>query len=461
VAIAWQGALNAAGTVPAVDPVIRGSAWPYTCLTSGRDAVNGASSFAQVVAECRRLATRIGLPPFAVPDLLTMNAVGGHVCGNSVQPYARALGRGRPDSSLPLPSLGAGSIFATAAQIDFLRWAWGTKTGKVRLPQLLANVGTPGNPAQGSDVALLRVALNDLDNPSVVDASLLGWWPLNQAGGSNVLDFSGHGYDGTWIGPAGWVAKLFGSGPQLVGWQHPGNYINSNAAYPLGSYIYDYPHAGVQTAANPNPPGRYVSYVNLNSYVQAPSVPNPTNAITLAAWVTWDGIAQGPGVIMGGATGYDYTIFLWLQDAHAPQQFPINSLSFMAGGNGCHVTGGSTISGGAGQSTLWTPGNPASSLQPNIRTHIAATWAHTSAGGDNVLRMYINGVAVPVAANTTNTPGTVLATAPMAVGNYAVQIGSRLKTVPGPGLISGGMVLEDARVYSRALSASEIGALAA
>ncbi len=64
-------------------------------------------------------------------------------------------------------------------------------------------------------LVLASIAYGRFD-PST-DASLLGWWPLDEGMGTVAADASGHGNDGTINGGASWVTGLYGAALQFNG----------------------------------------------------------------------------------------------------------------------------------------------------------------------------------------------------------------------------------------------------
>jgi len=103
----------------------------------------------------------------------------------------------------------------------------------------------------------------------VTDASLLGWWTLDEGEGQTAVDWSGHGHHGTVLGESQWVEGLDGGALDL-------------------------------------------EYGNTSDGVLAEAFDVAGGAITLAAWVKPESFSQNDGRIITKATGTSTNDHLWM-----------------------------------------------------------------------------------------------------------------------------------------------------
>jgi len=103
----------------------------------------------------------------------------------------------------------------------------------------------------------------------VTDASLLGWWTLDEGEGKTAVDWSGHGHHGAVLGEPPWVEGVDGGALDL-------------------------------------------EYGNTNDGVSAEAFDVAGGAITLAAWVRPESFSQNDGRIITKASGTSTNDHLWM-----------------------------------------------------------------------------------------------------------------------------------------------------
>src|SRR3989344_7510129 len=166
------------------------------------------------------------------------------------------------------------------------------------------------------------------------------------------------------------------------------------------------------TSPVPGRIGQAMKFDGSNDLILAPLVTNATQNVTVSTWVNWNGTTAGDQVVVyNGHTGSDgFGIFI--SDGNCGSG---STIVVHLGGVNCNATASSAT------------------LSAKTWTHIAETRDATT------WTLYVNGVAQGTGATSPNTP-----TIATAVG------ASHLAT----NVFNGS--LDDVRIYSRALSASEV-----
>jgi len=204
-----------------------------------------------------------------------------------------------------------------------------------------------------------------------VDPSLVGWWTFDEGSGAIAADSSGNGNNGTLHGPVEWVAEgKIGGAMAFTG------------------------------------PYNYVLVPNANSL-------NPTNAITIAAWInpSWTGNNR---ILQKSTEGSDNQYRLLKE-----------------GGNNIRVH---------------LP--PAANFEVTGKIPPAGEWTHLVATYDgSMIRVYFNGAVI----------GETAFSGKLDVSNGPLFIGNKHSKAPAGDEFNG--MMDDVRIYNRALSASEIIAL--
>jgi len=208
-------------------------------------------------------------------------------------------------------------------------------------------------------------AAQDLTN------GLVGWWTFDEGSGNIAADSSGNGNNGTLNGPVEWVAE---------------GKIGGAMAF-TGPY----------------------------NYVLVPNAPslNPTNAITIAAWInpSWTGNNR----ILQKSTENTDTQYRLLKEGG-------NNIRF-------HIP-------------------PAANFEVTGKIPPAGEWTHLAASYDgSMIRVYFNGAVV----------GETAFSGKMDVSTGPLFIGNKWSKAPAGDEFNG--MMDDVRIYNRALSASEIIAL--
>jgi prepilin-type N-terminal cleavage/methylation domain-containing protein len=257
-----------------------------------------------------------------------------------------------------------GSRFELTAAMESVKYKLGGSNDQISSDGgLLASVYEKGT----------QLGLEPLDYG---DTSLVGYWPMNEGTGSTAYDFSGTSVVGTWngtkIGTSGYYA------PGKVG-NWAGTFDGST----------DYITVGTST------------------------VLQPTNAITISAWVNTTSSSTTERIISnfhGTSYGYVFSV--------------LSGLFTLQLGNGTAFTALQRFT-----------------VMPGIWYHVVATW-----DGANI-KIYVNGTQQGAA---------------MAFTGFAYDAGNVITTIGGNNTNSSNRwngSSDDVRIYNRALSAAEIQAM--
>jgi prepilin-type N-terminal cleavage/methylation domain-containing protein len=214
------------------------------------------------------------------------------------------------------------------------------------------------------------------------DTSLVGYWPMNEGAGSTsgvsqTVDASGNGNNGTWYGTAGGTNGTYYAPGKVGNWA--GTFDGST----------DYITVGTST------------------------VLQPTNAITISAWVNTTSSSTTERIISnfhGTSYGYVFSV--------------LSGLFTLQLGNGTAFTALQRFT-----------------VMPGIWYHVVATW-----DGANI-KIYVNGTQQGAA---------------MAFTGFAYDAGNVITTIGGNNTNSSNRwngSSDDVRIYNRALSAAEIQAM--
>ncbi|OHE89144.1 MAG: hypothetical protein A3G75_07685 [Verrucomicrobia bacterium RIFCSPLOWO2_12_FULL_64_8] len=271
------------------------------------------------------------------------------------------------------------SVVATGSPAPTYQWKKGGTniTGATSDTLNLTNVQT--SDAGNYTVVVTNVAGSVTSNTAVltVDASLVGWWKLDETSGTTAADSSDSGFDGTLQNFSGtyWVAG------------HTGNALDFDGS-------------------------------NDRVVVGNPTVLQLTGAVTLAAWVNLDSIAD-------------------------------SSRSIISKGGGSGARGWELLTESNNKWSFWIASNSSTLVGPSVTGVSLGTWVHVAGVYDPsvpVMRIYINGVLG--AEQTTGVPTSMYNSA------HDVAIGAR----PTSGNNVNGRI-DDVRIYKRALSAAEVSAV--
>ena len=230
------------------------------------------------------------------------------------------------------------------------------------------------------------------------DASLLGFWPFNESGGATAFDLSGRGNNGL-----------------LVNAPAPSTDVPSGSA------------------------GHSLSFNGANQAVSVPnslSLQSATSALTLSAWVK------------PGSGNFDF------------QTHGIISMPQSPGGTGwaLRIENNAANFGANNGTANCSFGRSTGALQQGTWTHLAATFQ-----ANGTVKLYKDGSLIETVANVSGNPaecGGAGLVGNLVVSTQALQIGREFPDADAPGYpryFAG--VIDEARVYNRALSDSEVAAL--
>ncbi|WP_035615384.1 LamG-like jellyroll fold domain-containing protein [Haloferula sp. BvORR071] len=340
----------------------------YTNVAAAATDVGPAAAEIRIVGNGRVISNNDMVPAFS----------DGTDFGSAVSPG------GQVTHTFTLENLGNASLTLSGTPRIRIDGSGATSFSVVAQPA--ASVSGPGGvtfdirfqpTGTGIKTATIAIPSNDPSEPETsfavtgtgVASNLIGWWKFDETSGTVGSDSSGNGRNVSLTGPlAAWEPGLLGGALKFTGVDNQGVSIASQAAL------------------------------------------NPTQAITIAAWVyasDWDSNRR---IVQKGNSDNQYRLLSEDGDL------------------------------------VWEIFNVA---QVRATRPAAKRWFHVAATYDRAnMRLYVNGTQV----------GSAPATAAIPATNNAFNIGAKSPAAPGNDHMNG--YIDDVRLYSRALPASEIALLA-
>jgi len=323
-----------------------------------------------------------GTPTISVPSApVTFGSV---TAGQSAITTFSIANTGSAALSVTSISSSNSAFTVTSPSIPFTVAAGGSTAVSVKFAPAIAGAQTGTLTIASSDSAHGSVTVSLSGTGTALDPTLAGWWKFDEGTGTTVSDSSGNGNTGAFSGGVTWTTGKFGDAISLDGATGFIQGSGPGTGFPIGA-----------------------------------------SARTITAWVNVSNAPSADNAILHYGTG---------SGTPAAASFHL----YMTGSPAGHIG----LGNGYGFGTIMSSQSVADG---NWHLVVGVYDGGASAGGDNTLHIYIDGVL-----DTSGVPSTTPATGTASNWRIGQFIAS---STPFHGLI------DDVKIYSRALGASEIAGL--